>query len=286
LNLQQIPNDALFREAFTSPENKLLSTADYSSQEARIMADKAEDPNYINFFLNGDGDIHSFVSSVMFSAAFGRPFTVSKTENKEYRQKGKILNFFVSFGGSAYTLSKTLKVEMVEAQQLIDAFYQGFPLLKTMFTKDKEFALKHGYIRTNNVTNRIRFFPGHSEYKKLIAKGYWNLNTEDLSKLGSIKGAIERRAQNSPIQGTAGDVTKTALVLLRNELLNNNILPFKDASVKMVNVIHDELVIEADIDKINLWSKKQKECMEKAASFYLTKLPIPAEPNIQNHWAH
>ena len=94
------------------------------------------------FFKTGDGDIHSFVSTVMFSAAFGKEFIVTKrNKNKAYRQKGKIINFFISFGGSSYTLSQTLKISEKEAQELIDAFYKGFPDLKIMFEKCKKFAL-------------------------------------------------------------------------------------------------------------------------------------------------
>jgi len=200
-NMQQIPAGDEFRGAFIAPEGKDLITADYANQEGRIMAAFAKDDDYINFFNNGDGDVHSFVATKMFSAAFGREFKVSKTENEEYRQKGKILNFMISFGGSAFTLSKTLKITIDEAEKLIQSFYEGFPTLKTLFNNNKKKAITDGVIRTNPITNRIRWIPEYEEYKKLKSKDYWSLSKEDRSKIGKLKGSIERKGMNTPIQG-------------------------------------------------------------------------------------
>jgi len=159
-NLQQIPTDEKFRSAFVAPKGKVIITTDYDNQESRIMANKAKDKVYIGFFNSKGGDVHSFVATKMFSAAFGRNFIVTRTnENKDYRQKGKIINFFISFGGSAYVLSKFLKLSQQETQELINAFFRGFPALEKMFNESKSFAIKHGFIRTNSITNRIRWFP-------------------------------------------------------------------------------------------------------------------------------
>ena len=240
-NMQQIPRDKEYRYCFTAPEDKLLIVADYSNQEGRIMADMSGDKSYIDFFNYGDGDAHSFVASTLYSAAFGKEFIVTATnENKEYRQKGKVLNFFISFGGSAYTLSNTLKISTEEAQFLIDNFYKGFPGLKVLFENNASLAIKKGYIRTNPISNRIRWMKGWSKYQQLAQKNRRDLTKEELKEMSKIKGKIERRGKNTPIQGTAGDMSKTALILIRNELLKNNILPFEDAAIKMINVVHDK----------------------------------------------
>jgi DNA polymerase-1 len=290
-NMQQIkrynkedPDSKYFREAFCVKEDKCLSTADYSQQEARIMADMADDKDYIKFFNEDGGDSHSFVATKLFSAKFKKEFKVSKTENEEYRYKGKILNFSISFGIQANTLSKRLNVSIEEAQELIDAFYEGFPTLKIFFEKSHEEALFKGYIRTNNITNRIRWFPEWRKYLELKDNRSrdWSGNKE----LSIIEGIIKRRAQNTKIQGTAGDMTKLALVYIRTKLIENNILPLYEASVKLVNVIHDETVLESIPELVNKWSTIQRECMEKAGEAFCKKVKITADFSISQHWEH
>jgi len=286
-NMQQIPSDAEFRSAFVAPEGKVIVSADYSNQEGRIMADKAKDKDYIDFFNYGDGDVHSFVATKMFSAAFGREFIVTKTnENKEYRQKGKILNFMISFGGSAFTLSKTLKITIKEAEKLISSFYSGFPTLKNLFTKNKQYALEHGYIRTNNITKRIRWIPEWEEYQNLNIKQYHELTKEERSQKAKLKGRIERKGMNTPVQGTAGDMTKTALILAREELLRMGIKPTKEAKIKLINVVHDEILMEADKEFAEQAAEILKNSMERAGKYFIKYIQMTAVPEISDHWEH
>lgn len=285
-NLQQIPKEINFRSAFEAPEGRVIITADYSSQEARIMADRANDKSYIDFFLYGSGDVHSFVATKMFSAAFGKEFIVTSTnENKAYRQKGKIINFSLSFGASAFTLSKNLKIPQAEAQELVDSFFQGFPDLKTMFDECKKIALDCGYIRTNSITNRIRHFRYWKDYLALKSKS--QLSREDISSLMKTQGNIERRAMNTPIQGTASDMTKTAIVMIRQGLLDLGIMPYDyNAYAKLVSVVHDETSIECTEDKADEIALMQKDCMEKAGNMFVKSMPMPANPVIKKHWDH
>lgn len=242
-NMQQIPGNKDFRSCFLATKGKVLITADYSNQEGRIMADKSNDEAYIDFFNNGDGDAHSFIARTLFSAAEGKPVDVKNDKshpNYHLRHKGKVLNFFISFGGSAFTLSKTLRISTDEAQYLIDNFYKGFPGLKKMFDSSGKEALETGKIRTNDVTKRIRWMRGWRELQILKQKGFKNLTQEERKTMGGLQGQIKRRGQNTPIQGSAGDMTKTALILIREKLIKNHILPFKDAAIKIVNVVHDK----------------------------------------------
>ena len=288
-NLQQIKKEGGFREAFcVKPDsNKVLITADYSSQEARVMADLANDPEFIKFFKEGDGDIHSFISSKLFSVAYGHPVEVKNIKthpNFHLRQKGKTMNFSIIYGVSAYNLSKRLKVSEKEAQSFIDAFFSAYPMVAKFFKESHEFALKKGFIRTDNITNGIRWFPDYKRYLELVDRR--NLTKDEWSELGKIKGSIEREAQNAKIQGCSAAITKTALILLRNKLLEHNIKPFTNANVKVVLVVHDEIVLECDTLLADEWSKILKECMEKAASLFCKRLEIPALPNISQHWSH
>jgi DNA polymerase-1 len=285
-NLQQIPREVDFRAAFEAPDGRMIITADYSSQEARIMADRANDKSYIDFFLHGAGDVHSFVATKMFSAAFGKEFIVTQTnENKAYRQKGKTLNFAISFGASAFSLAQSLKITPQEAQDLMDSFFKGFPDLKKMFDVNKQIALEKGYIRTNSITNRIRHFRYWKEYLDLKSKPH--LSKEEMSSCMKTKGNIERRAMNTPIQGTASDMTKTAIVLIRQRLIEKGIMPYdQNAVAKLVSVVHDETSIECTEDKAEQISILQKECMETAGSIFIKSMPVPAEPVVCKHWTH
>jgi DNA polymerase-1 len=248
------------------------------------MADLAKDDAYIDFFNNGDGDAHSFVATKMFSTKFNKDFIVTKTnENKSYRQKGKVLNFSISFGSSAFSIAKKLHIDVKEAQELVNSFFEGFPGLNKFFKRTGEFGLKYGYIRTNGITNRIRWFPEWKKYLELKDSRY--LNKEQHKEKLQIEGRIKRKSSNTRIQGTSADMTKTALILLRNELLNAGIKPFKTAEVKIVNVIHDEILIECNQNSIS-WSDIQKKCMEQAASIYCKRVTIPATPVIKKHWTH
>jgi DNA polymerase-1 len=222
----------------------------------------------------------------MFTAAFGKPFIVTSTnENKSYRQKGKILNFSISFGASAFTVSKSLHISQNEAQELIDSFFRGFPALKKMFDETKKFALDNGYILTNNVTRRIRHFRYWKEYKDLKEKG--NLSSVERSQLMKLQGSIERRAMNTPIQGTASDMTKLAITLIRQALINRGIMPYDhNAYAKLVNVVHDECSVECTEEQAREISIIQKYCMEKAGERFVSSLPMLADPVIKKHWDH
>jgi DNA polymerase-1 len=284
-NIQQLKKGDGFRETFTVTGNKTLICADYSAQEARIMADLANDEAYINFFKSGDSDPHSFVASRMYSVAFGKEFIVTKdNENKAYRDKGKTLNFAVSFGASAFTIAKRLKISEEEAQGLIDLFFQGFPGLDNFFKECRESGLKKGYITTNEITRRIRWFPKHKRLRELSDKR--SLTREERKELLQIKGSIGRESQNTRIQGSASDVSKTALILLRKELLKNNINSLNTSPVKIVNCIHDEIILECDIELAEQWATTLKDCMEKAAKIYCKHLDIPAVPVISKIWEH
>lgn len=287
-NLQQIPSTELFRNCFEAPKNKKIITADYSNQEGRIMADQANDNQYINFFNNGDGDAHSFVATKMFSAAFGKEFIVTKyNENKEYRQKGKTINFAISYGGSAFSLSKDLKIPLNEAEELIENFYKGFPKLKEYFDSNWNFGLKNGYIYMNDVMYRRRWFNEYNDYLnyKEISKQR-DASPDYFKRYKKLEGEIGRKSMNNPIQGTAGDMTKQALINIREKLLENGILPEKNSKVKLVSVVHDECSIESPKDEAEYWANIQKEAMKDAANMFVSKVEIPVDQEIADHWTH
>jgi DNA polymerase-1 len=249
------------------------------------MADLANDAEYIKFFNEDGGDIHSFVATKMFSASFGREFIVTEhNENKVYRQKGKILNFSISFGAGAWTIAKKLKIEKAEAQNLIDSFYKAFPSLKVFFDDAGKYGLQRGYIVTDDVSNRLRWLIEWQPYIKLKEKRF--KTKEEEKELKKLEGSIKRKCQNTKIQGTAASITKVSLIIYRNKLLKAGILPLKDATVKLVNTIHDEINVECDKIISERWSKELQDSMEESASIFCKKVKIPANTIIETYWAH
>lgn len=258
-NLYQTPREDKYRNCYKSEGDNMFLGGDYSAQEGRIMAEKADDDNYIDFFNTGDGDAHSFVASKMFSAKYGRElivkskslsvklfegddskkiaeYFIKEGDNKpdtpwiegegyvvidlskknEWRQKGKTLNFFLSFGGSAFTLANDLKIPMEEAQGLVNAFFTAFPKLKAMFDKESLLAITHGYTIANTITKRRRYYPDWEDMKntyswilqqkELLGKtNYWeqmknktSLISKENKKAYMMKGDMEKREHELP----------------------------------------------------------------------------------------
>lgn len=356
-NLAQIPGDKEWRELFSAEAGNKIVGADYSGQESRVMADKARDTMFIDFYENGGGDGHSMVASRVYSKKEGREVIVKKwllavehkgdltdafkerwrseypgatkeTMDEKYfileddnpdelkrhacplRSKGKVLNFFISFGGSAYTLSESQDLPLEEAKGLIKGFWDGFKDLHEYFENEKKFALNHGYIVTNEVTKRRRWLPLWKEYrsfekqkdkrKRELIKQFGNRvgidtyfneirdRSSSLSILNRhayrLKGDIEREAMNTGIQGTAADMTKTAEVLLmeRLEADGHNLISL----IRPVNHVHDEIMLEAREDYADYAARQVKNAMEDASKMYMKVLTIPAKPYISSHWQH
>jgi DNA polymerase I-like protein with 3'-5' exonuclease and polymerase domains len=226
------------------------------------------------------------------------------------RQKGKTLNFFISFGGSAYTLKDAQDIPLKEAEELLDGFWKGFQQLKVYFDAEKEKALKNGFVIVNTITNRRRWFPEWRDWRifenkkkermKALIKQYgvqlgkdnYFAELRDKSselayfnrKAGKLKGDMEREAMNTGIQGTAADMTKTASVLFMEQLerdghdLVSDIMP--------VNFIHDELMLEVEKPFVEYSKKALQENMSKAAKIYCKIVNIPAKPYASTHWEH
>jgi DNA polymerase I-like protein with 3'-5' exonuclease and polymerase domains len=339
-NFYQVPADNRYRNCFEGQNGNVFVGGDYSSQEGKIMADKAKDPEYIHFFNYGHGDPHSFVATTMFTAKYGMPFEVPpKIENdpvklayfeshpnKKYRGQGKILNFFLSYGGSAFTLSLTLGIPMDESQELIDAFWLGFPTLQKMFEYEKVFAIENGYSISNNITKRRRYYPEWQEWKDMSAriqlfrtevgdqkffeilkeeKAAFNylkeldennfLSEYKMRKYASLyllnkkqyklKGEIERAAMNYPIQGTAADMTKTACIFIRRKYIENGILPFADATCKLVLMPHDEIQTECHPNVYLFGKQILEDAMEQAGKVYVETMSLRPKASVGNCWS-
>lgn len=210
-NLQNIPSDSAFRACFRAPEGRKLITADYAGAELRIIAEMSKDPVFIRT-LAGGGDLHAIVASRM----FGKP--VSKEENPELRARAKAINFGLAYGMGAGGLAHQLGVPENEAEQLLERYFEQFPKIRGFLEHAAAKALRAGVAQT------------------LAGRRYW---FTDMRRDGRDPGSLTRVAKNMPIQGTNADITKLAMVRIVKALAEARLDAF------LVNMVHDELVVEA-----------------------------------------
>lgn len=204
-NLQNLPSKIFeegYKKCFQADPGYVLISCDYSSQESRILADVANEKSMISFFnsTKGKADIHSFVASKMFGVE------VSDKVNTDLRQKGKVTNFTIAYGGGAHKIADTFQIPIDEAQKLIDFYFISFPTLKKYFREVTNKSLADGYILIDSITKRRSYHPAIDRFQQVsktiqLAKDngfYDQIPAEDKSFFHKTKGEIGRNAQNYP----------------------------------------------------------------------------------------
>jgi DNA polymerase-1 len=227
-NLQNITSTEEVRSCFVADKGNSLSINDYSSQEPRNLAGISKDSALLDFFFNGDADIHCFVASKLYSILNGKDTKITKA-NKYERQVGKILNLKLNYGGSAYTVKDDLGKTEEEAEVFIKALEAAFPEKEEYFKAKILDTFKNGYITTNKVTRRKIFIPGIKEFLELekLKDGYKKSNKypkDFWKKYYTLKGEVERCSKNYPIQSSAADQSKIAGILFFNWIKENNLI--------------------------------------------------------------
>ncbi len=251
-NLQNIPirteRGRLIRKAFIArDENYTLLSADYSQIELRIIAALSGEENMIKAFQNNE-DIHRSTAAKVFNVPL-------EEVTKEQRSNAKTVNFGIIYGVSAFGLSNQTSLSRSESAALIDAYYKTYPKLKSYMTEQVDFARNHGYVQT--VLGRRRYL-------------------KDINSANAIvRGGAERNAVNAPIQGSAADIIKIAMINIHKKLVSEN---WKS---KMLLQVHDELVFDvhnSELDKIQPMIKYE---MENA---FKLEVPLDVEIGIGKNW--
>ncbi len=251
-NLQNIPirtsRGKEIRKAFVArDENHVLVSADYSQVELRIIAALSGDKNMIEAFQQGE-DIHKATASKVFNVPL-------EDVTKDMRSKAKAVNFGIIYGQGPFGLAQQLGISRTEAKNIIEAYYTQFAALKTYQHQAVEDCRTKGFVET--VLGRRRFLP-------------------DISASNAISRSFaERNAVNAPIQGSAADVIKVAMVKIHSALKNANL------KTRMVLQVHDELLFDTPKEEVDQVFKLVKHEMENAV-----KLVVPLEVEIQagNNW--
>ncbi len=251
-NLQNIPirteKGRLIRKAFIArDENYTLLSADYSQIELRIIAALSGEENMIKAFQNNE-DIHKSTAAKVFNVPLDEV-------TKEQRSNAKTVNFGIIYGVSAFGLSNQTSMSRKESADLIDAYYKTYPKLKSYMSDQVDFARENGYVQT--VLGRRRYLK--------------DINSANMM----VKSGAERNAVNAPIQGSAADIIKIAMINIHKKLIAEN---WKS---KMLLQVHDELVFDvhnSELEKIQPFIKHE---MENA---FKMDVPLEVEIGIGKNW--
>ena len=256
-NLQNIPikteDGREIRKAFIAEKNNVLISADYSQVEMRILADIADVKELKKAFINKD-DIHSLTASQVFNVAINKV-------DQNLRRKAKAINFGIIYGITQYGLAKQISVSNQEALDFINSYFKKFPEIKDYMQTTVKFCRKNGYVK--NIFGRRIHLRGIND------------------KNFSVRSFQERAAINAPIQSTAADIIRLAMIKLDNIIQTKKIF-----DTKMILQIHDELVFEckkvkhSDVEKI---VKKTMESVSKSDHYNFT-IPLDVNTNSGNNW--
>ena len=275
-NMQQIPADNKFRNCFIAPPNWCFVSSDYSSQELNVIAFGSKDPVWLDALHKGQ-DLHSVCADLVYgnewleSAEDDCAYLLSRAKcncpkHKKLRTNVKTINFGLAYGMGPNKLADTLSISIKEAEELIEKYFNAFPAIGGFLEKLGTYGKMFGYIKTFPPYNRKRWFPNW--YPKI-----WN-NKSAKMELGSI----ERASKNTPIQGASADMTKLALIYIRDFIKKTN------APVKIVMTVHDQIDTICEIDYADKWVVKMTELMEEAALVVVTNGLLKADTNISKAW--
>ena len=251
-NLQNIPirteRGKEVRKSFIPrDENHVLLAADYSQIELRIIAALSEEENMMEAFKNGE-DIHASTAAKVFNVPLDEV-------TREQRSNAKTVNFGIVYGVSAFGLSNQTDLSRSEAKELIDTYYETYPKLKAYMSAQVDFARENGYVET--VLNRRRYLK--------------DIN----SRNAMVRSGAERNAVNAPIQGSAADIIKLAMINIYNRFKKEG---FKS---KMLLQVHDELVFDAHKDELEIIRPIIKYEMENA---FKMSVPLDVEVGVGENW--
>ena len=250
-NMQNLPirseRGQLIRRAVIADEGCKILSADYSQIELRLMAHFSQDEHLLAAFRSGQ-DIHAATAAKIFKVPI-------EQVTKDQRRKAKTANFGILYGISAFGLSQQLDCSRTEAKQLIDDYFAAFPKIQSFIEAQKSYAREHLYVET--LFGRKRYLP------------------DIVSHNATVRAFAERNAVNAPVQGTAADIIKIAMVAIHRELKERNL------RAQMIMQVHDELNFNVPIDEVETVKQIVVDNMQNAVHL---SVPLIAECGIGDNW--
>ena len=306
-NLQNIPSDEETRSCFVAEDQNVIVGCDYSQQEQVVLANKSLDENLLEFFDKDIGDMHSFVGSKMYgnpeSSLYvkevdGLDLKEFKNRFPDLRNKAKMAGFTINYGGTGEGMAKKLNIPTEQGVAIYNSYFEVFPKMKQFFEDAKKKGLEKGYITISEITGLKYYIP---DWEKLVAtkkamdstfwERYKKLKNEKTPTAQELQkrvkdyfqsmSSIEKASLNYPIQGESAEMTKLAgIYFFEKYILPNNLFGL----VKVVNFIHDEILIEGPETMKEELADNLKKAMLDSADKFCKRVRMKATPTISTHW--
>jgi DNA polymerase I-like protein with 3'-5' exonuclease and polymerase domains len=246
-NIQQVPHSIEYRRCFRAPEGRKLIISDYSQIELRILADFTGDQGFVDAFNSG-ADLHKVTAAQVFSVPLDKV-------TKEQRDFAKRLNFGVVYGIGAQRFAMMTGLSLTNAEDILRRYFATYRQLDAWLRDAAQRAVRERTART--ASGRLARFRFDSEDRQAMS-------------------LAQRNGKNTPIQGSSADILKRALRLLHDQL--------RDTTACIVNIVHDEIVVEADADDTEAIAKKVEDAMCAAGAEYVKKVPVKVETEVADEW--
>lgn len=300
LNMQNLPHDPETRACFTSEEGNAWLSADYQSQESRIIASVSKDEKMIDLFEHGCGDVHSLVAYMSYPNIIPRDTKIEDIKKlyHNWRQKAKSIEFAINYGGDYNTISKNDGIPVEEAKEIYDNFMEGFPGIKRYQDYCRAAVMRDGYILLNPLTGHRAHIYDAEELKetrnKMQEPGFWEYyqnarrrNPQDeivqeVRHYMQRKAASEKQSINYRIQNRGAMCFKLSSIKLFNWIVDHKLID----KVKMCVPAHDEFNLECPAAIKEQIGKVLIDCMIAGGKPFCPNVFLGADIDINDHWVH
>lgn len=300
LNMQNLPHDPETRACFTSEEGNAWLSADYQSQESRIIASVSKDEKMIDLFEHGCGDVHSLVAYMSYPNIIPRDTKIEDIKKlyHNWRQKAKSIEFAINYGGDYNTISKNDGIPVEEAKEIYDNFMEGFPGIKRYQDYCRAAVMRDGYILLNPLTGHRAHIYDAEELKethnKMQEPGFWEYyqnvrkrNPQDeivqeVRHYMQRKAASEKQSINYRIQNRGAMCFKLSSIKLFNWIVDHKLID----KVKMCVPAHDEFNLECPVEIKEQVGKVLIDCMIAGGKPFCPNVFLGADIDINDHWVH
>ena len=300
LNMQNLPHDPETRACFTSEEGNAWLSADYQSQESRIIASVSKDEKMIDLFEHGCGDVHSLVAYMSYPNIIPRDTKIEDIKKlyHNWRQKAKSIEFAINYGGDYNTISKNDGIPVEEAKEIYDNFMEGFPGIKRYQDYCRVAVMRDGYILLNPLTGHRAHIYDAEELKetrnKMQEPGFWEYyqnarrsNPQDeivqeVRHYMQRKAASEKQSINYRIQNRGAMCFKLSSIKLFNWIVDHKLID----KVKMCVPAHDEFNLECPVAIKEQIGKVLIDCMIAGGKPFCPNVFLGADIDINDHWVH
>lgn len=269
-NIQNIPADNRFRNCFVAREGYSWVSADYVSQELFLLCDKSQEPVFLEA-ISQKKDLHSVSASLL----YGRKITKKDVEE---RTAAKTITFGLCYGMGYKKLANSLNISEEESKELFDRYERSFPTVMKWLNKAGKMSKRDEKAVTDDLCKRVRWFPDMIKAKEMRRR-----NSQDWKSIFLIEGATEREGKNHLIQGSAANITKEALITIRELIIGYN-NKYKEEVAFLIGQIHDSIECEVRDDLSLQFSEEMTQLMREAGNKYLTTLKMDVDVNIDKMW--